>query len=434
MSARRAGKSASGIPAKVEEAALTGTNRGAGRSTGRVVSGQAGGAFREAGGPGAEPAAGPAGGRPGAGEASPGGSSRGGASAGGASPRKGRLGGVSAARTGLRSAGARLSALAAAIALLGVVAVLGLRFGSIPISTSDAIDALFRYSAESYEQTVVRFLRLPRTVIGLGVGAALAVSGAAMQATTRNPLADPSILGVNAGAAFGVVTAVYFGQMTHPLQFVWFAFAGGLAASAVVYAIGSVGSGGATPVKLALAGVVISALLNSWLTGLLLFSRETLDVVRFWLAGSLAGRDLSVFFAVLPFLVVGVVGMLLSAEQLNVLSMGEETARALGMHTGRTRLLITALGVLMVGAAVAAAGPIGFVGLAVPHIVRSVVGPDYRWVLPFCVVVGPLMLLSADIVGRVIARPAEVQVGIVTAFVGAPFLIALARRRQVADV
>jgi len=333
----------------------------------------------------------------------------------------------------LRSAAARLGALVTAVVLLAVVAVLGLRYGSLPITTADAIDALFNYSGASYEQTVVRFLRLPRVIIGLGVGAALAVSGAAMQAATRNPLADPSILGVNAGAAFGIVTAVYFGRLTHPLHFVWFAFAGGLAAAALVYAISTVGAGGATPVKLALAGVVVSSLLNSWLTALLLFQRETLDVVRFWLAGSLAGRDLSVFYAVVPFLLVGLAATLLASDQLNVLSMGEDTARVLGMNTGRVRLLTAFFSVLMVGAAVAAAGPIGFVGLAVPHIVRGLVGPDYRWVVPFCVVVGPLMLLAADVAGRIIVRPAEVQVGIVTAVVGAPILIWLARRRQVAD-
>lgn len=255
-----------------------------------------------------------------------------------------------------------------------------------------------------------------------------------MQATTRNPLADPSILGVNSGAALGIITAVYLGQLTHPLHFVWFAFAGGMVAAAIVYAFGSVGSGGVSPVKLALAGVVVTALLNSWLTAVLLLHQETLDVIRFWLAGSLAGRDINVFYAVLPFLAVGVVGMLLAGNQLNVLSLGDDTARVLGMPIGKIRMLVTALSVLMVGAAVAAAGPIGFVGLAVPHIVRGFVGPDYRWVLPFCVVFGPLMLLLADILGRVIARPGEVHVGIVTAFVGAPFLIWLARRRQVADV
>lgn len=333
-----------------------------------------------------------------------------------------------------RSPSAKVGVLMAGCVLLAIVVVLGLRFGSLPITNWDAINALVNYSPDSYEQTVVRYLRLPRMVIGLGVGAALAVAGAAMQATTRNPLADPSILGVNSGAALGIITAVYLGQLTHPLHFVWFAFAGGMVAAAIVYAFGSVGSGGVSPVKLALAGVVVTALLNSWLTAVLLLHQETLDVIRFWLAGSLAGRDINVFYAVLPFLAVGVVGMLLAGNQLNVLSLGDDTARVLGMPIGKIRMLVTALSVLMVGAAVAAAGPIGFVGLAVPHIVRGFVGPDYRWVLPFCVVFGPLMLLSADILGRVIARPGEVHVGIVTAFVGAPFLIWLARRRQVADV
>jgi iron complex transport system permease protein len=329
--------------------------------------------------------------------------------------------------------GAGLVLLAVA---LGVVALLSLRVGSIDISNADAVNALFHYSKEtaSYEETVVRSLRLPRTVIGLGVGAALALAGAAMQAATRNPLAGPEILGVNSGAAFGVVTAVFFGQLTQPLQFVWFAFAGGLAASAIVYAIGSAGPGGASPVKLALAGVIVSSLLSSWLTALLLFDQQTLEVVRFWLAGSLAGRSLDVFLIVLPFLAVGSLGILLLGHQLNILSMGEETARGLGMRTGRMRVLITVLVVLLAGASVAAAGPIGFVGLAVPHIVRSVTGPDYRWILAYSLIVGPLLLLTADIAGRIVARPSEVQVGIVTAIVGAPFLIALARQRRVAEL
>jgi iron complex transport system permease protein len=255
-----------------------------------------------------------------------------------------------------------------------------------------------------------------------------------MQAATRNPLAGPEILGVNSGAAFGVVTAVFFGRLTHPLHYVWFAFAGGLAAAVVVYAIGSAGPGGASPVKLALAGVIVTALLNSWLTALLLLDQQTLDVVRFWLAGSLAGRDLSTFFFVLPFLAIGAVSMMLLGHQLNILSMGEDTARSLGMRTGRMRAVIAVLVVLLAGASVAAAGPIGFVGLAVPHLVRSLTGPDYRWVLAFCLFVGPLLLLSADVAGRVVARPAEVQVGVVTAVAGAPFLIALARQRRVAEL
>ncbi|HLT19702.1 MAG TPA: iron ABC transporter permease [Thermomicrobiales bacterium] len=314
------------------------------------------------------------------------------------------------------------------------VCLLSLRVGSIGITNADALDALFDYSSESYEQTVVRTLRLPRTVIGLGVGAALALAGAAMQAATRNPLADPSILGINNGAAFGVVTAVFFGHLTEPIQFVWFAFAGGFAAAVIVYAIGSVGPGGASPVKLALAGVIVSALLSSWLTALLLLDQQTLDVVRFWLAGSLAGRDISIFYTVLPFLAIGIVGTLLIGHQLNILSLGEDTARSLGMRTGLMRLLVAALVVLLAGASVAVAGPIGFVGLAVPHMVRSLSGPDYRWVLAYSLIVGPLLLLSADIAGRVIARPSEIQVGIVTAVLGAPFLIALARQRNVAQL
>lgn len=328
----------------------------------------------------------------------------------------------------------RSAALLIAAAGLGLVALLSLRIGSIPITNEDAVNALLHYSPDSYAQTVVRTLRLPRTIIGLGIGAALAVAGAAMQASTRNPLADPSILGVNSGAAFAIVTAMFFGSLTHPAQVIWFAFAGSLAAAAVVYAVGSAGAGGASPAKLALAGVIITTLLGSWITALLLLNQQTLNEVRFWLAGSLAGRDLNVFTAVLPFLAAGIGGMLLLSHQLNILSMGEDTARSLGMHTGRTRALVVALVVLMSGASVAAAGPIGFVGLAVPHLVRSITGPDHRWILLFSLIIGPLMLLSADIAGRIVARPGELQVGIVTALAGAPFLIVLARRQRAAGL
>ena len=328
------------------------------------------------------------------------------------------------------SAITRPTALVLTVLAVGVVALLSLRIGSVEITTADAFNALFHYNPDSYAETVVRTLRLPRTLIGLGIGAALAVAGAAMQAATRNPLADPSILGVNSGAAFAIVTAMSFGLLTQPAQMVWFAFAGGLAAAVVVYAVGSAGAGSASPAKLALAGVIITTLLGSWTTALLLLDQQTLNDVRFWLAGSLAGRDLSMFLGVLPFLGLGIAGMLLLGHQLNVLSMGEDTARSLGMHTGRMRALVAALVVLMTGASVAVAGPVGFVGLAVPHLVRGLAGSDNRWVLLFSLFAGPLILLGADIAGRVVARPGEVQVGIVTALVGAPFLIALARRRQ----
>ena len=327
-----------------------------------------------------------------------------------------------------------MPALILIIAALVIVSLLSLRIGSINVTNSDALDAIFSYDDTSYEQTVVRSLRLPRTMVGLGVGAALAVAGAAMQAVTRNPLAGPSILGVNSGAAFLLVLAIFFGQLTHPLQYIWFAFAGALGAAALVYGIASAGSGGASPVKLALAGVIVSSLLSSWMTAMLLLNEQALEVVRFWLAGSLAGRDVQVFWWVSPFLFGSVIGMALLSSQLNVLSLGDDTARALGMRTGLVRGTVTVLVVLMTGAAVAAAGPIGFVGLAVPHIVRFFTGPDYRWVMAFCIVTGPLLLLSADIVGRIVAKPSELQVGIVTALVGAPFLIILARQRRSASL
>lgn len=321
------------------------------------------------------------------------------------------------------------------LAIAGVIAfgLLSLRFGSISISTADAWDALFSYDSSNYNQVVVRTLRLPRTVIALAVGGGLAVAGATMQAVTRNPLAGPSILGVSSGASFAIVTAIYYLGLTTPSQYLWFAFAGAIAASGLVFIIGSVGREGSSPVKLALAGVVVSALLGAWTSSLLLLDEETLDAVRFWVAGSVAGRSLDNFWVVSPFLLGGTVACIFLGHQLNVLNLGDDAARTLGMRTTRTRLICSGLVVLITGAAVAVAGPIGFIGLATPHIVRSVVGPDYRWVLPYSLLFGAMLLTGADIAGRLIAKPSELQVGIMTALVGAPFLIYLARQRSVAS-
>jgi iron complex transport system permease protein len=321
------------------------------------------------------------------------------------------------------------------LGLAGVVimALISLRIGSLKISTREVWDAIFNYDSSSYDQAVIRSLRLPRTVIALGVGSALGVAGASMQAVTRNPLASPDILGVSSGASFAVVTAVFYFGLTATYEYIWFAFAGALVASVLVFMIGSVGRDGPTPVKLALAGVVISSLLGAWTSALLLLDEETFDVVRFWFAGSVAGRDLDTFWQVAPFLVIGSVACIFLGHQLNVLSMGDDTATSLGMRTARTRLIVSVLVVLITGACVSAAGPIGFIGLATPHIVRSVVGPDYRWVLPYSFLYGGILLTAADVIGRIMARPAEIQVGIVTALVGAPFLVYLARRQSVAN-
>jgi iron complex transport system permease protein len=317
------------------------------------------------------------------------------------------------------------------LGLIGVVVItiLSLRIGSLPISNQDAWGAIFNFNPDSYEQTVVRSLRVPRTAVGLAIGASLAVAGAVMQGVTRNPLADPFILGVSSGASFALVTAIYYFQLTQATQYVWFAFAGALAASSLVFLIGSTGRDGPTPVKLALAGVVVSAALSAWTSALLLLDEETFDIVRFWLAGSVINRDMNTFFLMLPFLLGAAGACVLLGHQLNVLSLGDETAQSLGMRTGRTRLICSVLVVVITGAAVAIAGPIGFVGLAVPHMVRTFVGADYRWILPASFIYGAIFLVAADIVGRIVTRPAELEVGIVTALVGAPVMVFLARQK-----
>lgn len=317
---------------------------------------------------------------------------------------------------------------------LVLVIFLSLRIGALSISYSDMWNALFHYSGDSYKQLVVRTLRFPRTVIGLAVGAALAVSGASLQAITRNPLAGPSILGINNGAAFAIVCAVYFFHLSDPRLYLWLAFLGGITAAVMVFAIGAISGKGSSPARLALAGVIISTLLSSWMTAMLLLDRQTLDIVRFWLAGSLSGRDMEIFLKVLPFLVIGVSGNLILGNQLNILSLGDDTAKGLGMRTNLIRFSVIVFVVLSAGASVAAAGPIGFIGLAVPHIVRSFSGHDYRRILIFSLILGPVFLLGADILGRILLNPTELQVGIVTAFTGAPFIIGLARKGRIGSV
>ena len=216
------------------------------------------------------------------------------------------------------------------LGVLGIllVTVLSLRFGSLDVSTADAWDALFHYNPDSYEQTVVRALRLPRTVVALAIGASLAVAGAVMQGVTRNPLADPYILGVSSGASFAIVTAIYYFGLTSATQYVWFAFVGAMLASALVFVVGSAGRDGPTPVKLALAGVVVAAALSAWTSALLLLDKETFDIVRFWLAGSVINRNMGTFFLMAPVLLGGSLACIFLGHQLNVLSMGDETARA----------------------------------------------------------------------------------------------------------
>jgi iron complex transport system permease protein len=275
---------------------------------------------------------------------------------------------------------------------------------------------------------------VPRTVIGLGVGAALGLAGAVMQGVTRNPLADPGILGIEAGASLAVVVAIHSFGVGSLTGYIWFAFAGAAVASVVVYVLGSMGRGGATPVKLALAGAAMAAMLGSLTSAILLLDMATLDQYRFWVVGSLAGRDGTIVAQVLPFLLLGAVVALGSARSLNTLALGDDMARSLGQRVQVARAVCAVAVVVLTGAAVAAAGPIGFIGLTIPHVARAICGPDYRWVLPWSLVLGPSLLLTADIIGRIVARPGELQVGIVTAVIGAPFFIALVRRRKLAGL
>jgi iron complex transport system permease protein len=272
-------------------------------------------------------------------------------------------------------------------------------------------------------------------VLGLLAGAALGLAGALMQGHTRNPLADPGLLGVNAGAAFLVVVGIYVFGISSLSGYVWFAFAGALGASVAVFALGAVGPrGGATPVTLAVAGAAVSALLYGLTSAVILTDVRTLDAYRFWNVGSLAGREPAIAGQVAPFLLAGALIALATAPALNALSLGDDVARSLGHSVRRTRGLGVAAITLLAGSATAACGPIAFLGLIVPHVVRSFTGPDHRWLLPASALSGAVLLLTADVVGRVVARPGELQVGIVLALLGAPFFIALVRRRKLAQL
>nr|WP_320781864.1 iron ABC transporter permease [Streptomyces sp. CRN 30] len=312
--------------------------------------------------------------------------------------------------------------------------ILSLAVGSSHVPLRDVVHGVFDPDRSVRAQLVVREVRVPRTLAGLLAGAALGLAGTVMQGVTRNPLADPGLLGINAGAAVAVVFAMSVLSLTEPGQYIWFGFLGACLAAALVYGVASFGREGATPVKLALAGAAASGLLISLTDTMLLTDSQTYDQYRFWQVGALNGRDLDVIRQALPFVVVGGILALAMGPRLNGLALGDDIARALGQRVGVARLTGAAGVVLLCGAATAVAGPIGFVGLAVPHAVRMLTGPDHRWILPYSALLAPLLLLVADVIGRVIAPPGEVQVGVVTAAVGCVPFILLVRRRGKAEL
>ncbi|MBA8816808.1 iron complex transport system permease protein [Microbacterium halimionae] len=321
-------------------------------------------------------------------------------------------------------------AYAVAVVALVLVGLASILVGASGLDPVTVIGAIFHYDPQSTVDLIVVQKRLPRTLVGLLVGCALGLAGAVAQGLTRNPIADPGLLGVSYGASLAVVLGTSITGAMALSGYVWFAFLGAAIASVVVFAVASLGREGATPVKLVLVGAAVSAACGSIITALLLTSRAALDTMRFWQVGAIAGRGYDVFWQMMPAVVVGVVLALLLGRQLNGLSLGDDVARGLGQRVGLTRVLGALAIVLLCGAATAAAGPIVFVGLAVPHIARAFVGPDYRRVITFSALVGPIVILGCDIIGRLIAAPGELEVGIVTAFVGAPFFIAMVRRRK----
>ncbi|MGW7576902.1 FecCD family ABC transporter permease [Streptomyces sp. NPDC054765] len=326
----------------------------------------------------------------------------------------------------LRSAG-----LPASVAVLAVTAVLGIAVGAKQIPLDQVWHGVFHYSGSDTD-VVIRDVRFPRTLLGLVVGAALGTAGTIMQALTRNPLADPGVLGINAGASAAVVSAISFFGVTSLTGYVWFAFAGAAVVSVAVYVLG--GTRGATPVRLALAGTALTAVLVGYINAVNLMDTAALDKMRFWTVGSLASATLPTVGRIAPFLAVGGVLALLIARPLNALALGDDQARALGARLTRTRVTAMLAVTLLCGGATAACGPIAYVGLMVPHAVRALTGPDMRWVLPYSAVLSPVLLLGADVLGRVVARPGELQVGIVTAVIGGPVFISLVRRRRMAQL
>nr|WP_205618694.1 iron ABC transporter permease [Leucobacter chironomi] len=319
--------------------------------------------------------------------------------------------------------------------LLGCLVVLALlvcasvAFGVREVSLHDIAAALGGASDTVGEAAVVK--RLPRTVLAILVGAALALSGASMQAVTRNPLADPAIFGISSGASFAVVLGLVLFGLNTPYSTMAVAIIGSAAAAIFVYGVGSLGRGGATPLKLALAGAATAAALTSLTAAVMLPRVDLLRTYQFWQIGGVGGATWDRIATVLPVLALGALIVLASAKSLNSLALGDEMAAGLGEHVGRARLTATAGAVILAGAATAVAGPIGFVGLIVPHLCRLLVGPDHRVLLPFSAVVGSCLLLAGDVAGRLIARPAEIEVGIVTALIGAPVFIWIVRRQKV---
>ena len=316
---------------------------------------------------------------------------------------------------------------------LALCVLASLAFGARYVEFHTVINALLDPQSNSFGALVVHE-RIPRTVFSIIAGASLGVSGALMQAITRNPIADPSILGVNTGASLFVVSGIAFFNISTAGQYIWFALAGAAVTAIFVYGIGSLGYGGATPIKLALAGAATSAALASLVSAVILPRTEVMNAYRFWQVGTVSGATWQGIATVLPFLIVGMAIGIFSTPALNALALGDEVATGLGVNTGIIRLICAFAGVLLCGATTALAGPIAFVGLMIPHTMRLICGPNLRYIVPMSAVGGALLLTISDIIGRLIGNPGELEAGIITAFFGAPILIFIAMKAKVRSI
>lgn len=321
----------------------------------------------------------------------------------------------------------RLIAIVLSIIILLLLIGMSIVFGYTGISLKTAIHAFTDFNG-SNKHVIIKTVRLPRALIAAAVGACLAMSGVIMQTLTKNPLASPGVLGINAGAGFAVVLAVVFFHISGLQAFAWISFAGAALAAISVYVIGAAGKDGLTPMKLTLAGAAMAALFASFTQGLLSINEAALDQVLFWLGGSVQGRKLEVLVSVLPYMIVGWGVACLFAGKMNILSMGEDVAKGLGLKTGFVKIICGIIVIFLAGSAVAVSGPIGFIGIVIPHIARKIIGIDHRWLLPFSGILGGVLLVAADIAARYVIMPQEVPVGVMTAIIGVPFFIYIARR------
>ncbi len=322
----------------------------------------------------------------------------------------------------------KLLGLLTCLLLFMISFIASIVFGVTKISFSEAYHSFIHYDEENLQHVIIATTRLPRAIIATVIGCCLAIAGVLMQAITRNPLASPSILGINTGAVFFVVFASTFLSLTSMVHYMWVAFLGAAISTLFVYFLGSLGRDGITPIKLILAGSAISALFLSSTQGLLVLNQKGLQEVLFWLTGSVAGRTLEMLFPVLPYMVVAVAVALFIAKDINLMLSGDDVAKSLGVKTGVIKLVIGILVIFLAGGSVAVAGAVGFIGLIIPHVGRFFVGSDHRWLIPYSALLGAVLVLLADVLARFIIMPAEVPIGVMTAIIGVPFFIYIARK------